>query len=141
MKVAIVYDSRTGNTKAAVEEMVEIVRAAGHECSAHSVREADPAKVAAADAVCIGSWANGLFIIFQHATRDTMDFIDRLGSLDGKPAAVFCTYKVSPGKMLSKMADRLSARGANVTGQFRSRGPMASKAFREWVHGLGTENN
>ncbi len=33
MKVAIVYDSSTGKTKAAAEQMGEAAKAAGHECS------------------------------------------------------------------------------------------------------------
>ena len=137
MKVAIVYDSRTGKTRKAAEEMGAAVRDAGHECSVHSVQKAGPAEVSAADAICIGSWTEGLFFVLQHATRATSELIDRLGPLDGKPAAVFCTYLTATGKMLPKMADRLRARGANVTGRFRSRGPVMASDFRGWVEGLG----
>ena len=55
--------------------------------------------------MCVGSWTEGLYFILQHATKATMEFIDSL-SLDGTPAAVFCTYKTSPGKMLDKMDPR-----------------------------------
>ena len=55
MKIAIVYDSSTGKTKAAAEEMAEKARAAGHECTVTHVQQADPAEVAAADALCVGS--------------------------------------------------------------------------------------
>ena len=104
MKVAIVFDSSTGRTRAAAEEMAEVGRAAGHECTVRSVQDADPTAVSAADAICVGSWCQGLFIVFQHATKATMDFIDSLDRLDGKPAAVFCTYKLAVGGMLPKMA-------------------------------------
>ena len=77
MQVAIVYDSRTGTTKAMAEKMAEHVRSAGHECNVAPVQAADPAAVAAADAVCVGSWTEGLFFILQHATKATMEFIDR----------------------------------------------------------------
>lgn len=137
MNVAIVFDSQTGTTKAAAEAMAELVRAAGHECTVSSVENADPAAVSAADAVCVGSWCKGLFFVLQHATKATMDFIDGLPSLDGKPAAVFCTYKTAVGGMLSKMAARLQNRGAAVTGSFRSRGPVAPEGFGEWVKSLG----
>lgn len=137
MQVAIVFDSKTGTTKAAAEAMAELVRGAGHQCTISSVQEADPAAVSAADAVCVGSWCKGLFFVFQHATEATMDFVDRLGNLDGKPAAVFCTYKTAVGGMLSKMAARLESRGANVTGLFKSRGPFAAEGFGDWVEGLG----
>lgn len=137
MNTAIVYDSETGTTKAAAEAMAELVRAAGHQCTVSSVRDADPATVSAADAICIGSWCKGLFFILQHATKATMDFIDRLDDLDGKPAAVFCTYKTAVGGMLHKMAARLEGRGATVTGSFKSRGPIAAKGFGGWIAGLG----
>ena len=137
MKVAIVFDSGTGRTRAAAEEMAEVARAAGHECTVRSVQDADPAVASAADAICVGSWCKGLFFVFQHATEATMDFIDGLGSLDGKPAAVFCTYKTAVGGMLPKMAARLESRGAVVTGSFKSRGPFAAEGFKDWVESLG----
>jgi len=136
MRIAIVYDSRTGTTKAAAEDMARIATEAGHECRVAAVGAADAAEVGAADAVCIGSWTEGLFFILQHATKATMAFIDRL-SLDGTPAAVFCTYKTSPGKMLDKMADRLAARGGTVTGRFRSRSGTAPDGFVGWLNSLG----
>ena len=137
MKVAIVFDSSTGTTRAAAEEMAQVARAAGHECTVGSVQDADPAAVSAADALCIGSWCQGLFFVFQHATEATMEFIDSLDELGGKPAAVFCTYKTAVGRMLSKMAARLESRGAHVTGSFKSRGPHAAAGFKDWVESLG----
>jgi flavodoxin len=137
MKVAIVFDSKTGRTKAAAEEMAEVARAAGHECTIRSVQDADPAEVSAADALCVGSWCQGLFFVLQHATTATMDFIDSLDELGGKPAAVFCTYKTAVGGMLPKMAARLESRGAEVTGSFKSRGPYAAGGFKDWVESLG----
>ena len=137
MNVAIVYDSKTGTTKAAAEAMADIVRAAGHQCSVSSVPGADPATVSAANAICVGSWCKGLFFIRQHATPATMAFIDSLEGLGGKPVAVFCTYKTAVGRMLPKMAARVADRGATVTGSFKSRGPVAPDGFSDWVERLG----
>lgn len=137
MNVAIVFDSKTGTTKTAAEAMAGLVRDAGHECTVSSVADADPAAVRAADAICVGSWVMGLFFLFQKATPATMSFIDRLGNLDGKPTAVFCTYKTAVGGMLSKMAARLEGRGAKVTGSFKSRGPIAAESFGDWIVSLG----
>lgn len=137
MNVAIVFDSETGTTKAAAEAMADLVRAQGHQCTVSSVREADPAMVSAADAICVGSWCKGLFFVAQRATDDTMDFIDGLGRLDGKPTAVFCTYKTAVGGMLRKMAASLTTHGAHVTGSFKSRGPVAAEGFANWVESLG----
>ena len=139
MRIAIVYDSSTGTTKAAAEQMGEAARAAGHECSVESIEEADPAQVSAADAVCVGSWTRGLFVIGQGPTPATLSFIDRLGSLDGKPAAVFTTYDIAVGKTLRKMAAPLEAQGANVTGELKSKGPHAAKGFDAWLRTLDTQ--
>jgi len=136
--MAIVYDSSTGKTKAAAEQMGEAARAAGHECSVESIHDADPAEVTAADAVCVGSWTKGLFVIRQHPTQATVDFIGRLGPLDGKPAAVFTTYDIAIGKTLKKMAAPLEARGAKVTGELKSKGPNAAASFDAWLRTLGT---
>ncbi|HSF84544.1 MAG TPA: flavodoxin domain-containing protein [Acidimicrobiia bacterium] len=138
MKVAIVYDSSTGKTKAAAEQMGEAARAAGHECSVESIHDADPAQVATADAVCVGSWTKGLFIIRQSPTPATISFIERLGPLDGKPAAVFTTYDLAIGKTLKKMATPLEARGARVTAELKSKGPHAADDFGAWLRTLGT---
>lgn len=88
--------------------------------------------VSTADAVCVGSWTEGLFFILQHATKASMEFIDSL-ALEGTAAAVFCTYKTSPGKMLDKMATRLEASGGTVTARLRSRGRTAPDGFVEWL--------
>lgn len=136
MRVAIVYESSTGKTKAAAEQMAEMVRAAGHECSLEAVQAADPATVAGADAICIGCWTKGLFIIAQRPTEATMEFIDRLGSLEGKPVAVFATYMLAIGSTLKQMADPLEAHGAKVTGMFKSRGPNVADGFGAWVGSL-----
>ena len=138
MRVAIVYDSSTGKTKTAAEQMGEAARAAGHECSVESIHDADPAQVTAADAVCVGSWCKGLFVILQKPTPATIDFIERLGRLDGKPAAVFTTYDLAIGKTLKKMAAPLEARGAKVTAELKSKGPHAAKGFDAWLRTLDT---
>ncbi len=137
MRVAIVYDSSTGTTKAAAREMAEMVREAGHECSVESVAAADPAVVSDADAVCVGSWTKGLFVVGQRPTEASLDFIDRLGRLDGKPAAVFATYALAAGRTLKKLATPLERHGAEVTGRFKSKGPHAAAGFETWVHSLG----
>ncbi len=121
MNLAIVFDSRTGTTKAMAEGMAEAARAAGHECTVTPVQAASASDAVAADALCIGSWTEGLFVIRQHATQQTMDFIDGL-TLDGAPVAVFCTYKLAHGRMLDKMSRAVEARGGRVTGRFSSRG-------------------
>jgi flavodoxin len=133
MKVAIVYDSRTGTTAHAAQAMGKALQEHGHECIVQSVAEADPAEVSQADLICVGSWTQGLFILFQHATKESMQFIERLGNLTGKKAVVFCTYKLATGKLLLDMANELESKGAIVIGQFKFRGADPSGTFASFA--------
>ena len=65
-----------------------------------------------------------------------MSFMERLGPLNGKPAAVFTTYDIAIGRTLKKMAAPLAARGAKVTGEFKSKGPNAATGFDAWLRTL-----
>lgn len=136
MNVAIVYDSRTGTTAAAAQAMANAFSAKGHSCTVRPVVGAVPHEVAKADLICIGSWTQGLLVFRQHATRETMSFVERLGDLGGKKAVVFCTYKVATGQMLPVMAKALTRRGAQVLGHFKFRGRNPGKDFSSFVETL-----
>jgi flavodoxin len=136
VRIAIVYDSETGTTQAAAEQMGELARNAGHACTVGSWEVADPALVSEADVVCVGSWVQGWLIVRQHPSARSLRFIDRLSDLGGRPAAVFVTYKVAAGGSLDELARHLETRGARVTGRFRSRGPYAGPGFESWLRSL-----
>ena len=88
MEIAIVYDSSTGTTAKAAETMGNMMEKHGHQCRVQSVAQVDPSDVSEADIICVGSWVKGLFIIRQHPTEGTMQFIEQLGDLSGKNAIV-----------------------------------------------------
>ena len=136
MKIAIVYDSRTGNTARAAELMGRAFERQGHQCHIQSVADADPAEVSLADLICVGSWTKGLYFIFQHATKESMRFIRQLDDLSGKLAVVFCTFKLATGKQLPRMARALGARGAEVVGQFQYRGSAPNDKFNSFAKSL-----
>ena len=136
MKISIIYDSSTGTTRAAAQAMGKILEEKGHVVEAQRVVEADPAEVAAADLICVGSWVQGWFIIRQHPTSTTVDFLDQLGDLSGKQALVFCTYKLAIGSTLRQMANPLQSQGAEVVGQFKYRGPEPNDQFAAFVTSL-----
>jgi flavodoxin len=136
MNIAIVYDSHTGTTAKAAQRMGDALEEKGHQCQVQSVTDADPAVVSTSDLICIGSWVQGLFIIFQHPTKETMQFINQLGNLEGKRAVVFCTYMLAPGSTLRKMAKVLEKKGAKVEGQFEYRGPRPDSEFAAFVSSL-----
>jgi len=136
MDIAIVYDSTTGTTAKAAGAMGKVMEELGHQCRVQSVTQADPASVAEADLICIGTWVKGLLIILQHPTEGSMQFIDRLGNLAGKKVVVFCTYNLAAGSTLPQMAKALEGKGAEVIGQFKYRGPTPNSEFASFTSSL-----
>jgi flavodoxin len=133
MNIAIVYHSTTGKTAQAAEAMGKLFEEEGHQCSVQSVFQADPAEVATADLICIGTWVRGWFIIRQHPTQETMYFVNKLENLEGKRVVVFCTYLLAAGSTLTQMAEILEEKGAEVVGQFKFRSPEPDQAFAEFT--------
>jgi flavodoxin len=136
MKIAIVYDTRTGRTMTMARAMGSALQERGHECTVKSINEADPAETANAHLICAGCPTHGLFIILQHPTKEWVEFVEGLGDLGGKKAVVFTTYMVATGRMLKKMTRAMEKQGAEVVGRFRSRSPAPGDDFAAFVAGL-----
>lgn len=137
MNIQIVYESSTGKTRQAAQTMAKIFEKHGHQCQVHAVGKIEPEEVKRADLVCLGTWVKGLFIIKQHPTESSMQFIDELGDMGGKQVVVFCTYLLAAGSTLKQMAQALEANGAQVVGKFKYRGPEPDRKFETFAAGLG----
>jgi flavodoxin len=135
MKVSIVFDTRTGTTAAAAERMAEVIRAAGHDCSLENVSRADAKAVARADAVVVGCWTKGWFIVRQRPSEGALAFIEKL-SLAGRPVAVFATYRLALGSTVTQLARAVEAAGGKVTGMYSVKGGKAPDGFEGWVDSL-----
>ena len=135
MNVVIVYDTSTGITAAAADKMAEVVRGAGHDCSSESVTNADPGQVARADALVVGAWTKGYFIVRQHPSEGALRFLEKL-SLRGKPVAVFTTYRLAAGSTLTQLSRAVEASGGHVTGMYKVKGPHVPAGFAGWVASL-----
>lgn len=133
MNIAIVYDSHTGKTAKAAEAMGKTFGVHGHQCQVQSVAQANPAEVAEADLICLGTWVKGLFIILQHPNPESLQFIERLGNIEGKRVVIFCTYLLAAGSTLPQMAQALEGKGAKVVGQFKYRSPEPSDEFASFA--------
>jgi flavodoxin len=126
MDVVAVYESRTGTTRAAALTMGDALWARGVGCRTFSAATGvDPDAVAAADAVVVGSWTDGLFVVGQRpGGRRRLDRVfadlagagDSPGPLAGKPCLVFCTYAVASGNTLTKLQSLVEAAGGRVVG-------------------------
>lgn len=120
MKVAVLYESMTGNTRRAAELIAGAVTALGEEARVMSARNVDDLHfLAQADLVFVGTWVDGL-IVAGHRPGGSKA-LKKLPTLSGKSVAVFNTYAVHQGAMLRKLARLLERDGAVV---------VASKGFK-----------
>lgn len=122
MRVLVLYESRRGFTLTVARVIRDELRTRGIAASAAALRTVDVGTIAAADAFVVGSWTEGKIIIGVGPAEGALDGIESLPRLDGRPAAVFCTYDFAPRGTLTTLASRLIGRGAlvEVGGRFRN---------------------
>lgn len=116
MNILVLYNSRTGHTRATAEAIGRAARREHHQAIVKSVVEVGPQDVAEADTLFIGTWVQGL-IIFGVRPAGADMWVSTLPSLDDKPVATFCTYAFNPRGSLNKLGALLSARGALIIAQ------------------------
>ena len=114
MRAIVIYESLTGNTREAGQLIAAELNASGIEAVHSPITAIDLQALSDADLVIVGSWTDGLFFFGQRPGR-----AGRLASMpviDGKKAAVYCTYAIDSGKTLPKLADIVTRRGGDVIG-------------------------
>jgi flavodoxin len=114
MQVVVLYESLTGNTRRAAELIGAELDRRGHAVTVNSVADIDYQALARAELVVVGGWTDGIFFFGQRPGRSWR--LKDIPALDGKKAAVFCTFALDPGKVLDKMQDIVEGRGAEVLG-------------------------
>jgi hypothetical protein len=115
MKAAVLIESLTGNTWKAGELVAADLQQEGWSITGLSaVRSPDHASIQAADIVLIGTWVHGLFVVGQAPWG--LGAISSLPAMQGKQAAVFCTFALNPAKTLDKMTAAVTGLGADVIG-------------------------
>jgi len=114
MRVVVLYESLTGNTKRAAERIGAELERRGHEVVVNSVTDIDYQALARCDLVVVGSWTDGIFFFGQRPGRSWR--IQSLPPMDGKRCVVFCTFALDPGKVLDKLRAIMADRGAEVLG-------------------------
>jgi flavodoxin len=126
MRVLVLYESRRGFTLTVARAIRDDLRSRGLEASTAAMGTVDAGTLAAADALCVGTWTAGKIVAGVGPPREALDAIQALPPLGGRPAAVFCTFDFWPRGTLTTLASRLIGRGATVEvgGEFRN-GPLA----------------
>ncbi len=114
MDAVIIYESLTGTTQRAARLIGDGFFDHRIGTQLFPLATIDPAAIAAADAVIVGTWTDGFLILGQKPAKKKK--LEQLPDLDGKPCFVFCTYAIHPGRTLEKLSRIVTARGGNVLG-------------------------
>ena len=114
MKVAVVYESRTGNTRRAAEMIGSAVEELGHEVGVWPSSKVNLAFLTDADLVVVGTWTDGL-IIGGHRPGDAGRLF-KMPGIWGKPTAGFVTYAIRCGKVVDGLADVVTLQGGEWIG-------------------------
>lgn len=114
MKVAVIYESRTGNTAAAAEMIGADLLEIGHEVGVWPTDKVNLDFLADADMVFLGTWTDGL-IIAGHRPGGSGNLLG-LPGIWGKPTAGFVTYAIHAGKVIDKLADVVTLLGGEWIG-------------------------
>lgn len=130
MNILVLYQSRSGHTRACAKGIAQALRGLNHETVIASVIEVRVEDIERADLLFVGTWVQG-FILFGVKPAGADLWVPALPSLEGKVIGVFCTYAFSPRGSLRTLAAMLEARGATVLGQqaFHRRHPQHGTAL------------
>ena len=134
MEIAVVYASRSGNTRRAAELIAAAFEERGHGVSVHSVDALDFKALAAADLVVLGTWVAGHFVVGQKPGDARR--LARVPKLTGKRVGIFMTYAINPGSALSKLEKLLAAQGADVVGGYAWKRTSLPIGVDEYVDGI-----
>ena len=134
MQIAVVYASRTGNTRRAAELIGTAVEDRGHAVSIQSVDDLDYKSLADADLVILGTWVSGHFVIGQKPGDARR--LAKVPKLTGKPVAIFLTYALNPGSALGKLERALVREGADVVGGYAWKRSALPAGVEHFVDGV-----
>jgi flavodoxin len=135
MKVLVLYQSRSGHTRAAAEAVAQAARDRGHTVAIKSVIEVQKIDVENADVLFVGTWIQG-FILFGVKPAGATLWVPALPSLAGKPVGIFCTYAFNPRGSLPALGAMLTGRGATVVGQHAFHRSRTSQGAETFVQGV-----
>ena len=113
-RVLVCYASEGGTTKAAAQRVADQLSAHGALPTVRSIDAVGTAELAAADALVVGTWVEGLVVAKVGPAKKMRSWLEALPPLGERPVAVFCTYGVNPRSTLAIMTRLLEVKGATV---------------------------
>jgi hypothetical protein len=129
VRVVVIYESLTGNTRKASDLVAAELQAAGHHAVAYPTTGVDLAELQQADLVVVGGWTDGLFFVAQRPGRAGR--LRKVPALAGKRAVCFATYALDAGKTLEKLVGIVEGLGATVEGGMTIRRDKLAEGARE----------
>lgn len=139
MNILVLYQSRSGHTRATADAVAQAARELGHQVVVKSVIEVRKADVDAADRLFVGTWVQG-FILFGVRPAGADLWVPALPALQGKPVGIFCTFLFHPRSSLKRLAELLKAKGATVVGQRAFRRTKATEGVKPFVEAVLAAN-
>ncbi len=128
MNTAILYFSRTGNTRRFAEAIAEYM-----EAPVFDVEKTNPLDIAEFDMLFVGTPV----IAFKPAV-EVSAFINKLPKCENKKAFPFCTYVMGEGSTLKQMEKELSAKGYEIIlGVGKKVGDPSKTTFSDAVKKIG----
>lgn len=118
MNPCVLYFSRTGNTKLLADAIADLTKA-----PIFSIASCEPSVVEAYDTLILGTPVEG-----ASPAKETIAFIERLPSAQGKKAIVFCTYRMFGNErtmknLEKKLADKGYVSKLRVSKKMKSNQP------------------
>jgi hypothetical protein len=129
VRVVVIYESLTGNTRRASHLIADELVAAGHEAVVCPTTHVELHALQQADLVIVGGWTDGLFFVGQRPGRAGR--LRGLPALAGKRAVCFVTYALDAGKTLEKLVAIVEGLGAEVEGAMTIRRDRIEEGARQ----------
>ncbi|MGD6853038.1 MAG: flavodoxin family protein [Candidatus Bathyarchaeia archaeon] len=118
MNAAVVYFSRTGNTKRFAQAIAETAQA-----PLYDLESADTSKIADVDLLIFGGPVEG-----ASPTKEALAYLANLPAISGKKAMVFCTYRLFGNERQMKAVEKeLAGKGYEVVFKFSKKGMKPEK--------------
>jgi len=114
MEAIVIYESLTGNTRSTADAIAAELQRSSVSATVCPITAIDHQALSDADLVIVGSWTDGMVLFGQRPGRAAR--LQSLPVIDGKKAAVFCSYAINPGRTLEKMDKIVTSRGGDVIG-------------------------
>jgi flavodoxin len=131
MKAVVIYESLTGHTARAAGVIGAELSAAGVASTVCPITAVDYQALGEADLVIVGAWTDGFVFVGQRPGRARR--LRKMPAINGKRAAVFCTYAIDAGHTLDKLVAIVEERGAEVLGGMAIRRDRIDAGARDFV--------